>query len=47
MSRNPRIQSLNETLMMVQLNSYMDKFDTEMAKMNKKSPYAACKTACK
>jgi hypothetical protein len=25
MSRNPRIQPLNETLMMVQLNSYMDK----------------------
>lgn len=37
MSRNPRIQPLNETLMMVQLNSYMDRFDNEIAKMNKKT----------
>lgn len=37
MSKNPRIQALNETLMIVQLDKYIDKFETEMAKENKKT----------
>lgn len=37
MSKNPRIQSLNETLMIVQLDKYIDKFETEMDKEKKKT----------
>lgn len=37
MSKNPRIQALNETLMIVQLDKFIDKFETEMAKENKKT----------
>ena len=37
MSKNPRIESLNAILHIVQLDSYMSKFDREMAKENKKT----------
>lgn len=37
MSKNPRIQSLNETLMIVQLDKYIYKFETEMDKEKKKT----------
>ena len=37
MSKSPRIKTLNEEIYIVQLDSYVDKFDTEMGKENKKT----------
>ena len=37
MSKNPKIETLNGILHIVQLDSYMDKFKSEMAKENKKT----------
>lgn len=37
MSKNPKITTLNDAIFMVQLDLYMDKFDTEMEKENRKA----------
>lgn len=37
MSKNPKIKTLNDAFMMVQLDSYIDRFNKEMDKENKKT----------